>query len=105
MVVVERETPNRFGDRKYLAFEPLTLVPFQQKFIDLALLTPGEVAYVNAYHARIRHEIEPLLCHDDMEARAWLDRATSPLPFVKPDDVACRAAEVHTAANIAVGSG
>ena len=37
---------------------------------------PFEIAWLNAYHARIRREIEPVLLSDD---RAWLRHATAPI--------------------------
>ena len=37
---------------------------------------PDELAWLNAYHARVRREIEPVLLSDD---RAWLRHATAPI--------------------------
>lgn len=80
LVVVEKETEHRFGGKKYLGFEPLTLVPIQQELIDVRLLDLDELHYLDAYHARIRKEIEPLLTGPGLEdARDWLLRSTRPL--------------------------
>ena len=46
------------------------------RLIDAALLTRDELAWLNAYHARVRREIEPVLLSDD---RAWLRHATAPI--------------------------
>ncbi len=64
------------GTRDMLGFETLTLVPFDRRLIDPKQLMPWELAWLNAYHARIRREIEPILLSDD---RAWLRHATAPI--------------------------
>lgn len=64
----------------YYGFEDLTLVPYCKKLIDPTLLTPEERQQVDAYHARVRELIAPLLTHSDAAtARAWLERETAPL--------------------------
>ena len=64
------------GTREMMGFETLTLVPFDRRLIDPKQLLPWEVAWLNAYHARVRREIEPILLSDD---RAWLRHATAPI--------------------------
>ncbi|MCE1236838.1 MAG: aminopeptidase P family protein [Hyphomicrobiales bacterium] len=64
------------GERPMLGFETLTLVPIDVRLVDVALLDRGEIAALDAYHARVRAEIGPLL---DPATRDWLDRATAPL--------------------------
>jgi Xaa-Pro aminopeptidase len=64
------------GTREMMGFETLTLVPFDRRLIDPKQLVPWELAWLNAYHARVRREIEPLLLSDD---RAWLRHATAPI--------------------------
>ena len=59
-----------------LGFTTLTLAPLDRVLIDVALLTPGEVAWVDAYHARVAAEVGPLL---DADARMWLMDVTRPL--------------------------
>ena len=69
------ETPP--GAEKTLnAFETLTLAPIDQRLIDMRLLTAKERAWVDAYHARVREEISPLL---DAPTLSWLEAATKPL--------------------------
>ena len=62
------------GEREMMGFETLTLVPFDRRLIEPKQLLPWELAWLNAYHARIRREIEPILLSDD---RAWLRHATA----------------------------
>lgn len=61
---------------RYLGFETLTFVPIDRTLIEPALLTPGEIAWLDAYHARVRALIAPLLADDDL---AWLERHTAAL--------------------------
>ncbi len=62
------------GTREMMGFETLTLVPFDRRLIDVKQLLPWELAWLNAYHARVRREVEPVLLSDD---RAWLRHATA----------------------------
>jgi Xaa-Pro aminopeptidase len=64
------------GTREMMGLETLTLVPFDRRLIDPKQLLPWELAWLNAYHARVRREIEPILLSDD---RAWLRHATAPI--------------------------
>lgn len=65
------------AERTLLAFETLTLAPFDRRGIEPSLLTAEETAWLDAYHARVREEIGPLL--DDTPTRLWLEAATAPL--------------------------
>lgn len=62
--------------RQMLGFETLTLCPIDSRLIDLASLSRDEIAWLDAYHARVRAQIAPLL---DPATAAWLERATAPL--------------------------
>ena len=64
------------GEREMLGFEALTLVPIDRRLVDTALLTPAEIAWLDAYHARVAREIAPGLSRED---RAWLEAATAPI--------------------------
>ncbi|PWC36639.1 X-Pro aminopeptidase [Azospirillum sp. TSO35-2] len=64
------------AERPMLGFEPLTLVPIDRTLIDRALLTGAEVAWIDAYHARVRESLLPLL---DQATAAWLAGATAAL--------------------------
>jgi Xaa-Pro aminopeptidase len=58
------------------AFETLTLAPIDRRLIDLNMLGPDELGWLNTYHARVRHEVRP---HLNEATQAWLDAATAPL--------------------------
>ncbi|MBI3274558.1 MAG: M24 family metallopeptidase, partial [Methylocystis sp.] len=72
LVVVEtREIAG--GERNMLGFETITLAPFDLALVEPRLLTPEETAWLDAYHARVRKELSPLV---DAKTRAWLRTAT-----------------------------
>ncbi|CAM8918820.1 unnamed protein product [Rhodiola kirilowii] len=77
LVVNEANTPFNFGDKGYLSFEHITWAPYQNKLIDVNLLTSEELNWVNSYHAKCKEIIAPHL--NDTEL-AWLNKATEPLP-------------------------
>ena len=66
------------GCRRTLAasFETLTLVPYDRNLIDLSLLTPEEIAQIDAYHARVLAEVGPDLDGADLD---HLRQTTEPL--------------------------
>jgi Xaa-Pro aminopeptidase len=64
------------AERQMLRFETLTLAPIDRRLIDETLLDEDEIAWLDAYHARVRDELTPLI---DAGAAAWLAAATLPL--------------------------
>ena len=75
LVVVEPCDRNG-GERDMLAFETLTLAPIDRTLVDPDLMDADEIAWLDAYHARVRAEIGPLV---DAETGRWLEAATAPL--------------------------
>ncbi|KMS95197.1 hypothetical protein BVRB_011370 [Beta vulgaris subsp. vulgaris] len=80
LIVNEANTKFNFGDRGYLEFEHITWAPYQHKLIDLKLLTPEEISWVNTYHSRCREILSPYMNETEM---AWLRKATEPIDMVK----------------------
>lgn len=74
-LIVVTPVESRDG-RQMLGFETLTLAPIDRRLIDRSLLTHDEIAWLDAYHERVRDEIGPLL---DAPTRDWLELATRPL--------------------------
>ena len=71
------ESPTQEGDeRPMLAFETLTLAPIDLALVEPALLRAEEIAWLDAYHARVRETLTPLV---DPETAVWLARTTQPL--------------------------
>lgn len=62
--------------KPFLCFETLTLAPFERRLIDPALLDPPDIAWLDAYHARVLERVGPAL---EPGARAWLAAACAPL--------------------------
>lgn len=69
------ETPEG-GERPMLSWETLTLAPIDRRLIRRELLDPGERAWLDAYHARVRAALEPLASPG---TRRWLQAACAPL--------------------------
>ncbi|XP_043713036.1 aminopeptidase P1 isoform X2 [Telopea speciosissima] len=76
LIVKEANTKFNFGEKGYLAFEHITWAPYQKKLMDLRLLAPEEIEWVNTYHTRCREILEPYLDESEM---AWLAKATKPV--------------------------
>ena len=77
LVVREAATSHAFGDKKYLEFYPLTLIPIQKKLIDWSLMAPKDVAWLNEYHAQVWDKVSPRV--EDEETKTWLRDATKPV--------------------------
>ena len=77
LVVVE-DAPRIAGgdDRRMLSFRTLTWVPIDRRLIDPAVMAPDERAWIDAYHAEVRHRVGPRV---EGAAADWLERSTAPL--------------------------
>ena len=58
-------------------FETLTLAPIDRRLIDVNMLSPTELKWLNDYHERVNREVRPHL--DDGATKLWLDEATAAL--------------------------
>jgi Xaa-Pro aminopeptidase len=61
------------AEREMLGFETITLAPFDLNGVEPGLLTEDETAWLDAYHARVRKTLSPLV---DAKTRKWLREAT-----------------------------
>ena len=68
------------GERPMLGFETLTLAPIDLALVEPKLLDAEETAWLNAYHARVRKTLAPLV---DAKTRRWLQQATRRLAVAK----------------------
>jgi Xaa-Pro aminopeptidase len=75
LVLVIEAPPVTGAEKPLNAFETLTLAPIDRRLTELALMTPEEIRWLDAYHARVFDSIAPLV---DAETRAWLAAATRP---------------------------
>jgi Xaa-Pro aminopeptidase len=64
------------AEREMLGFETLTLAPIDRNLIERKLLDDGEIAWLDAYHMRVRETLTPLV---DRETARWLAAATQPI--------------------------
>lgn len=69
------ETKMKFGDKKFLKFRNLTLVPYCKKLINTKLLTSEEKKVINSYHKKIWDLLSVKLDKSSVEY-AWLKRET-----------------------------
>jgi len=67
---------DRGAEGEFLTFEPLTLAPFDRSAIDAAMLSPAEISWLDAYHARVFEAHAENLSEPE---RAWLATATAPI--------------------------
>jgi Xaa-Pro aminopeptidase len=64
------------GARKMYGFETITMAPIDRNAIDASMLTEEERIWLDAYHARARETLRPMV---DETAAHWLERATVPI--------------------------
>src|ERR1700756_5766001 len=74
-LVVAADIPG--AEKPVNKFETLTLAPIDRRLIDVTMLSPAEIEWLNAYHARVDEALLPLV---DEKTGAWLKTATLPLP-------------------------
>lgn len=72
LTVEDKET--EFG--KFYRFETLTLFPFDKRAIDISILLPHEIAWLNDYHRMVYDKLKGSLTSDECK---WLLEATSAL--------------------------
>ncbi|HEX2020287.1 MAG TPA: aminopeptidase P family protein [Aurantimonas sp.] len=77
LVLVEPSAAIEGGDLPMHGFETLTLAPIDRRLVAPRLLSPEEIGWLDAYHARVAATLSPLL--SDEEQAAWLTAATRPL--------------------------
>jgi Xaa-Pro aminopeptidase len=74
-MVKEIKTKHSFGDKPFLGFEFVTMVPYCQNLIDTSLLTEAEKEWINGYHAQVLSKTRPFFENDPL-TMAWLTRET-----------------------------
>ena len=70
-VLIQDYKETEFG--KFLQIESLTLCPIDTTPIDVEMLLPEEIAWLNDYHAEVYARLAP---HLDEEEKKWLKNAT-----------------------------
>ncbi|TGJ87387.1 hypothetical protein E0Z10_g1380 [Xylaria hypoxylon] len=77
VLVKEVQTKYKFGDKPYLGFEHVTMVPYCRKLIDSNLLTAAEKQWLNDYNTEVFQKTKNFF-EDDEFTSAWLVKAVEP---------------------------
>ena len=75
-LVFVTEPEDMGGDQPMMGFETITRAPFDRRLVDTALMTPQELAWLNAFHASVLQDLSPLLSGEDL---AFLEAACAPI--------------------------
>lgn len=73
-VLISDYMSTEFG--KFLQIEPLTLCPIDTTPIDVDMLLPEEIDWLNAYHHSVYEKLSPFLAEEE---KIWLENATKPI--------------------------
>lgn len=78
-IIMAREvkTKHSFGDRPYIGFEHVTMVPYCRKLIDPSSLADFEKQWLNEYNTDIWNKTKGYFEGDQLTL-AWLKRETQP---------------------------
>ncbi|KAI4279649.1 MAG: hypothetical protein LQ337_000091 [Flavoplaca oasis] len=71
----EAKTNHKFGDKPWLSFEHVTMVPMCRKLIDGKMLTPEERMWLNDYHQEVFDKTKGFFKGDERTLK-WLERET-----------------------------
>lgn len=74
LVAVELWKTTDFGP--FYEFKTLTMFPIDKTLLDLSILSPQEIDWLNDYHKQVYDRLSPLL---DEEDKAWLAEKTAPV--------------------------
>jgi Xaa-Pro aminopeptidase len=77
VMVKEVQTKYKFGDKSYLGFETVTMVPMCRKLVDMELLTEKETKWLNEYHKEVYEKTKGYFENDELTLK-WLKRETAP---------------------------
>ncbi|PON21236.1 xaa-Pro aminopeptidase [Trichoderma gamsii] len=75
VMVKEVETKHAFGDKPFLGFEHVTMVPYCRSLINESMLTEDEKAWLNASNAEILEKTKGYF-EGDAITTAWVERET-----------------------------
>ena len=67
-----REKPP--GQKTFLRFDKLTMIPIQKNLINVKMLSDEELDWLDSYHSEVLEKVSPLL-EEGSEAMAWLKKS------------------------------
>lgn len=74
LLVVQPAFTTEYGE--FLRHEPLTLVPFDVRGLDVSLMNEDQIEWLNAYHKQVYDTISPKLSAEEAN---WLKEKTEPI--------------------------
>ena len=74
LIATEKAMTTEFGN--FYRFATMTLFPYDERLMDMTMLTADEREWINAYHAEVRARLTPLLSPEEAK---WLEAKTAPL--------------------------
>lgn len=77
IMVKEVEVKHKWGDKPFLGFEHVTMVPMCRKLTDVSLLSESDKKWLNEYHAEVLEKTQSFF-KDDKLTMDWLERETQP---------------------------
>lgn len=75
---VDEQGSSTTKDKKFLNFRKLTMIPIQKNLIDVKLMTPEELHWLDSYHQEILDKVGPLLENNSL-AMKWLVKSCEPI--------------------------
>lgn len=74
LMCVRKKESNEFG--QFMNHEILTVVPFDVRGLDLSLMLPDQIDWLNNYHQKVYDTLKDRLSEDE---KAWLKEKTAPI--------------------------
>jgi Xaa-Pro aminopeptidase len=74
LLICREDISSEFAE--FLAFDTLTLAPYDRRLINIELLDVEEIRWVNEYHSEVLRRLNPVL---EAQERNWLEAQTAPL--------------------------
>lgn len=80
VMAVPANTEKTFNDVQYVAFEPVTFVPYWKSLIDLDIMTSEEIDWLNKYHQDCLEKVGKMLRDQGKDdVYDWLKEITKPV--------------------------
>lgn len=70
----DTEDDAKAGEKKYIKFAKLTMIPIQKNLIKVSLMNNEELDWLDAYHEEVFSKVSPLL-EKDSPAMKWLQKS------------------------------
>lgn len=89
VMAVAAKTQNSFNDKQYVKFEAVSFVPYWKSLIDIDIMTPVEIEWLNDYHKQCREKIGKMLKDQGKhDVNKWLVELTEPITKQGPTPAA-----------------